>query len=212
VRARAALAIALTAGLAASGTALAAPKAPKLPKAKPLAITDQAGDANGINGQGVVTGTPDPATAPASRAAADIVSWGLGREDDGKVVKAFTATMTLSSAPDQATQYRIRLQAPACTTWFIEYQFPPTGAEAAITKGGLVRENCSGAAVFTDVTATIKGNTISWRIPVKGMPGGVKLGDVMTVVGAEANLETAAVIPALDIASAAEGTSFKIGQ
>lgn len=210
---RPALALAVVASLVAGGIASAAPKpSPKLPKAQPLAVTDKAGDGNALNGQGIVGGDPEPSTAPASRGAGDIVSWGLGREDDGKTVKAFTATMTLSSAPDSAMNYRIRLQAPDCTVYFLEYQFPAPGLDAAFTKGGSLRENCTGANVFTPITATIAGNTITWRIPVKGMPGGLKLGAVMNVVRGEASLQTAVIIPATDLAPAPEGTVFKIGQ
>jgi hypothetical protein len=80
----------------------------------------------------------------------------------------------------------------------------------AITKGGVVRENCTGSSVFTDVDAQITGNSIVWTIPVKGMPGDVKLGTPLSVKYGQTNFETAAVFPAFD--QVAVDKTFTIGQ
>lgn len=201
----------LIAVLAAS-VGLAAPSlaAGKLAKAAPLAVADPAGDANFSNTQGGLVPAAPPSGGTSFRAGADIRGVSLGRTDDGKKVKAMTVTMTLDAAPEASTQYRVAMSAPGCSVWYVEYQFPPAGSEAAITKGGVVRENCSGSSVFTDVDAEIKGKSIVWTIPVKGMPGDIKLGTVLTVKYGQTNLETAVVIPAFDEVTIAK--TFTIGQ
>jgi hypothetical protein len=118
--------------------------------------------------------------------------------------------MKLAAAPEAGTQYRVAMEAPGCTVYYVEYQFPPAGSEVAIKKGGLVRENCSGSSVFTDVDAVINGTSILWTIPVKGMPGDVKLGTPLEVKYGQTNLETAVVVPALDEVQIAK--TFKVGQ
>jgi hypothetical protein len=182
----------------------------KLAKAVPLSVADPAGDANFSNDQGGLLPAAPPSAGASLRAGADIRSVALGRTDDGTKVKAMTVTMTLDGPPEASTQYRVAMAAPGCTTWYVEYQFPPAGSEAAITKGGVVRENCTGSSVFTDVDAELKGNSIVWTIPVKGMPGGVKLGMPLTVKYGQTNLETAVVVPAFDVI--AIDKTFNIGQ
>jgi hypothetical protein len=181
-----------------------------LAKAAPLTAADPAGDANFSNDQGGLLPSAPPSAGSSVRAGADIRSVTLGRTDDGKKVKAFTVTMTLDAAPESSTQYRVAMEAPGCSVWYVEYQFPPAGSEVAITKGGVVRENCTGENVFTDVDAQINGNSIVWTIPVKGMPGDVKLGTPLHVKYGQTNLETAVVVPAFDMV--AIDKTFKIGQ
>jgi hypothetical protein len=182
----------------------------KLPKAAPLTAADPAGDANFMNDQGGLVPAAPPSPGSSLRAGADIRSITLGRTDDGKKVKAFTVTMTLDAPAESSTQYRVAMAAPGCSVWYVEYQFPPAGSEAAITKGGVVRENCTGSSVFTDVDAELKGNSIVWTIPVKGMPGDVKLGTPLEVKYGQTNLETAVVVPAFDMVDI--GKTFTIGQ
>ena len=181
-----------------------------LPKAAPLTVADPAGDANFSNDQGGLAPVPPPSTGSSVRAGADIRAVTLGRTDDGKKVKALTVTMTLDAPAEASTQYRVAMEAPGCSQWYVEYQFPPAGSEAAITKGGVVRENCSGDSVFTDVDAELKGNSIVWTIPVKGMPGDVKLGAPLNVKYGQTNLETAVVVPAFDMVTIDK--TFKVGQ
>jgi hypothetical protein len=192
--------------------ALAAPSlaAGKLAKAAPLTVADPAGDANFSNDQGGLLPSAPPSAGSSVRAGADIRSVTLGRTDDGKKVKAFTVTMTLDGAPEASTQYRVAMEAPGCSVWYVEYQFPPAGTDVAITKGGVVRENCTGSSVFTDVDAQITGNSIVWTIPVKGMPGDIKLGTPLNVKYGQTNLETAAVFPAFDMV--AVDKTFTVGQ
>jgi hypothetical protein len=194
-----------------ASVALAMPSfAGSLAKAAPLTASDPVGDANFANSQGGLLPAAPPGAPASVRAGADITAVTLGRTDNGKAVKAFTVTMKLAGAPEAGTQYRVAMSAPACSVYYVEYQFPPAGSDVAITKGGLVRENCSGSSVFTDVDAVITGNTIVWTIPVKGMPGDVKLGTPLDVRYGQTNVETAVVIPALD--EVVIEKTFKVGQ
>lgn len=194
------------AAVAVATVALAAPAlaGPKLAKAAPLTVRDVAGDANFVNGQGVreVPGAP----VPSIRAGADILSVSLGRTDDGKKVKALTASMTLSAPPEQGSQFRIAMSAPGCSVYYIEFEYPVE----VLTGGGTLRENCSGESVFNDISAAIDGNTIKWSIPVKSLPGGISLGTVLSVKYGQTNLETAAIIPAFDEVQI--NKTFKVGQ
>ena len=199
--------------VAAVSVGLAVPSlaAAKLAKPAPLVVADPAGDANFANDQGGLLPAAPPSGGPSVRAGADITSVRFGRIDNGSTVKSLTVSMTLAAPPESGTQYRVAAEAPGCSVYYFEYQFPPAGSEAAITKGGLVRENCTGSSVFTDVNAEIKGNTITWVLPVKSLPGeGVKLGTVLSVKYGQTNLETAVVIPAFD--QVAVEKEFKIGQ
>lgn len=191
---------------------LAAPSlaGPKLAPAVPLTAVDPAGDANFANEQGTLLPTAPPGPPGSVRNGADILKVSLGRLDDGKAVRAMTFAMTLSAPPEQSTHYRIAMSAPGCSTYFVEYQFPVAGTSAVLKEGGTLRENCTGATVFTDLAATIAGNTITWTLPIKGMPGDLKLGAPLTVKYGQTSLQTAAIFPGFD--QAAIGKEFKVGQ
>jgi hypothetical protein len=181
------LAVAVT-GLASSASAGT--------KANPLTVKDATGDANGLNDQfGLLPAAPEQSNDTVSQKSADIVSFTLGRKDVGGKVKAFVGTLTLAAPPAQGTDYRIRMNAPGCTTYFLEYEYAP-----ALAPSGEVRHTCDGgtSAVFEPVDATVTGSTITWTIPIKGMPGGLKLGTVLTVTGAQTSVETAAIVPGID--------------
>lgn len=158
----------------------------------PLTVKDAAGDANGFNDQfGLLpAGPPEQSNDSLSQKSADIVSFSLARKG-----KLFVGTLTLAAPPAQGTDYRIRMSAPGCSTYFLEYEFAP-----ALPPTGEVRHTCDGgtSAVFDPVDATVTGSTITWAIPVKGMPGGLKAGAALTVKGAQTSVETAAIIPGID--------------
>lgn len=193
--------------------ALATPSlaGPKLARAVPLTVLDPAGDANFANNQGGLLPAAPPAPPGGSmRKGADILKVTLGRKDDGQVVKALTVSMTLAGPPEQSTHYRVAMSAPGCSTYFVEYQFPPTGTSAAFKEGGTLRENCTGSTVFNDLDASVNASTITWTLPVKSLPGGLKLGTPLTVKYGQTNLETAVVFPGFD--QVLIGKSFRIGQ
>lgn len=191
--------------------------AKKLAPAKPLVVTDKAGDANGINGQSHIGQAADPAadvdpsqSGPGQRSAADLLAVSLGRQDDGKTVTGLTATFTLGAAPDQGTIYRLQASTPDCSTFWVAYSVPVGGAPTAT-----LRENCSGTAVVTPVTAVIKDSTITVSLPFSAMPKTIKLGTVFSGLFAETkgHASTPAAsptIPTIDDTAISAGT-YKLG-
>lgn len=187
--------------LIASPSVAAAKKPPppkKLPASKPLVFTDKAGDANGLNGQGVVTGVEGTAT-PTQYSGADILTVSLNRLDDTKTVLGFQVTYTLSGAPAQGTIYRVMVTTPACPTFWLSYNYAAGG-----TPLGNLRNNCADNAVNvnTPLTVTATDSSVTILLPFKDLPQNVKLGDTLTVKTVEtrghASTVTAPTIDDLD--------------
>jgi hypothetical protein len=143
-------------------------------------ITDPTGDANGLNGQGVVTGAPEPAT-PADASGADIKSVLFQstyktKTVHGKVVKTptgFTITMTMAAAPTLPNViYRVASSAPICDTLFFEYSTVVSGGGGSARCAATVAPT-SGPIAVTSVA--VKGNSVIWTVPIKSIPAGQTL-------------------------------------
>src|SRR3954468_10764661 len=114
--------IRLATAAAAAGVAIVALPGHAATAPKPQ-IADPTGDANGFNGQGVVTGTPEPAT-PADASGADIKSVLFQstfktKTVNGKVKKVptgFTVSMALAAAPMSNVIFRVAASAGSCDT------------------------------------------------------------------------------------------------
>jgi hypothetical protein len=197
---------AMAATLVAPASAATRP-ASKLPKAKPLVVKDATGDANGLNSQGGLLPDPGAQATPVQDAGSDIVSFTLTRKDDGRKVTALVAKMTLAAAPAADRNFRIRMSSPECSTYFLEYD-----TSSALGAGANLRNACGDAtgATFSPIDAVVSGSTITWTVPVKGLPGDVKLGTPLTVQGAQVSVETAVIIPGLD--EVLTDATFKVGQ
>jgi hypothetical protein len=170
---RATVALVPVLALALAPSALAAKPKPKpkpLPAAKALVITDQAGDANGINGQGLEPTAPTMAT-PGQRTAADILEVSLSRLDDRFTVQGLVATIKLSAAPDQGTIYRIQASAGECAMFWISYNFPVGGSPSAS-----LREDCTGTDTTSPLQATVKDAVITITMPFTALPKAIKVG------------------------------------
>ncbi|MCA1824637.1 MAG: hypothetical protein ABR520_06940 [Mycobacteriales bacterium] len=204
----AALAGAVTLGALASASH-AAPPAPK-PQ-----VTDPAGDANAINGQGLQD-IPSVSTAPASVDSMDVLSVlyeTYGTVKGGKVVKAdgFRVTMTLSAAPQSTgAVYRATGAAPDCSVFWFQYDLSPGAAPE-----GNLRHTC-GVTDPTDLGTTIPldvkvdGAKIVWTVPLKVLPPPVKLGSLIEGIGVDIRVNTSVVTaPAVD--QAPETGVYKIG-
>ncbi len=203
------LACALVLAAAAASPALAAPKK-GLPAAKPLVITDKAGDANGLNSQSHLAPADPSQSGGGERSAADLLSVSLGRLDNGKAVTGLKVTFTLAAAPDQGTIYRLQAATPDCSTFWIAYAVPIGG-----TANASLRENCSGTAVSTPVSATVKGSTITVTVPFALMPKSVKAGTTLSDVfgetkGHAATPATSPTVPTID-ETAISPAVYKIG-
>jgi len=191
--------------------ALVVPAGAATPKPKPLVVKDATGDANFLNSQsGLVPADPGPVATPVQDAGSDIVSFSLNRLAKGKKVVGFTATMTLSAAPSADRNFRIRMATDDCRTFMLEYNTSSTlGGSASLRH--VCGDSTTPTAEFTDVPATVTGSTITWAFPMKGMPGDLRLGDVVTVTGAQVSVNSgAAIFPGVD--QVVVDASYKIGQ
>ena len=189
------------------GVAAPSLAAGKLAPAKPLVVKDATGDANAMNSQNGSAPVPEQSNETVNQKSADIVSFSLGRKDDGKTVKSFIGTMTLAAPPAKGTDYRIRMKTDDCPTYFLEYEVP-----LALGASAYVRQNCGGAPTssFDPVDVRVSGNTIMWIVPAKRLPGLAKLGTVLTVTGAQTSGDTAVIFPGID--EVRVNNTFVIGQ
>lgn len=179
--------------------------------AKPQ-ITDPTGDANGINDQGV--GAPIPSEAgPADFSAGDITSVSftstfVTRKVSGKLKRVptgFTVKMALASAPTTPEVfYRVVASAADCTDVFFEY-----GTDVA-TGGSTVRCPATPPApstTYSDAAAVVKGNTITWTLPLRAFP----VGTTFTSLTAQTRFNPA-VVTAPQIDAAASTATFTVGK
>jgi hypothetical protein len=201
---RSALLIALVAAVTCGVTAHPADAA--LKKSKPVFVKDAAGDATGLG-----------MALPTSQADADILSFKLFRIDNGRKVTGLVGRIDLAAPPTPGHDYYIAMSAEGCSTYNLEVEFPPvTGG--VLAAGGYLRHNCEG----TDATGStfehvvdlaVKGNSIYLTVPVRALPGGVRLGDELKVSGATARLDEGAILfGTLDQAPAPSGTIYTVGQ
>ena len=142
-------------------------------------ITDPTGDANGINGQGVVTGAPNPST-PADASGADITtvvfrSTFKSVKKAGKTVQTptgFTVTMTLAAAPALPNViYRVAASSPDCPSLFFEY----STAVSATTAPARCAQTLPKTSVPVAATNVVKGNSIVWTVPITSIAAGQTL-------------------------------------
>jgi hypothetical protein len=176
-------------------------------------ITDPAGDANGVNGQGFVTGLPSAPT-PADASNADITSVLFQstfktKKVHNKVVKVptgFTVTMTLSGAPTTPEVfYRVLAVTTKCpASVFFEY-----GTDVA-TGGSTVR--CPGTPpakdiTYSDANAVVKGSTITWTLPLSAFP----VGTTFSSLAAHTRFNPA-IITAPQIDEATSSATFTVGK
>jgi len=132
-------------------------------------VTDPAGDANFLNGQGIVKPpSNDNPTPVGSQAYADVVSvlW----EKAGRNVRV-TATFSAPPAPPAGTRlvYRMLGTTPTCdfvgVVWYSSKSSDPAIPKAA------VRDYCTGATVLTEVPEPkIDGANLIWTVPLSKFP------------------------------------------
>jgi len=166
------LALALVGGLAVAAVPAHAAKA------KPQ-ITDPAGDANGVNDQGLVTGSPIPSgqSGPADLSQADITAVQFAttfvtKKAHGKTVKVptgLTVTMTLAAAPTLPNIiYRVAASSTSCETLFFEFSTAPNDSEPGSARCAAALPNPSGPVAVKSVA--VKGNSITWTVPLTSIP------------------------------------------
>ncbi|MDP3711095.1 MAG: hypothetical protein Q8R60_01255 [Mycobacteriales bacterium] len=178
----------------------------------PVVLTDVAGDANGVNGQGLVDGGPNNmATAPASMASMDIVSVTLTNTGTTRKVKqgkkvvsvfdctGFTATLELGAAPFQSAIYRVTGTAPVNVgTWWLTFTNDATGALGQVQYSADGADPLAGGVV--DVPVKVEGSKVTWTVS-KGVikTTGEKLGFDWSGIGAHSRvIAGVATVPLID--------------
>jgi hypothetical protein len=191
----------LAAPLAACLT-MSAQAAPPTSAPKPLVLTDAKGDANALNDQGIVSGSPAPegTVTPAAVDGADIVSVSIAatgsmakRKVGKKTVKYFnctgyTATMQLAAAPlTTATLYRIQGSTPLHDTFWLEFS-----QEAGAASKTVLRYTDPASTLGTSnvpiADAKIDGSKIVFTVTAGNLKatGGEALGKtILTGLGAD---------------------------
>lgn len=174
---------------------------------KPLVLTDQKGDANGIHDQG--TGTFGNGTAtPVSDSAKDFVSLTLAPLA-GKKCTGYTAVIELAGAPSANTVYRVLgTTAKNSSLLWLQYDNNPVAGTTS-----RLRWNDGSGALFTDLAtpAKVQGSKITLTVLEKDRKAaGEKLaGMKVDAPGLDARSSTgAATVPSYDVLDAPD-KSFK---
>lgn len=202
----------LTASVLAAGLGLAA-AVPSNAAAAPQ-IVDPAGDANALNGQGLVEGAPGQATAPASLGSLDITSvqWATKFNGSGKRKTATHILVTMSLAAPatetgQSAVWRATANFGDCS-FSLAYEVTP-----GLPATSYLRICDSGTLGYVDVpaTATVSGAKIGWSVPIKSLKSyGIKLNSVADTLGAHSRLVlVAATVPQVD--EALSSKVYKVG-
>jgi hypothetical protein len=159
-------------------------------------ITDATGDANGVNSQPGLLGTggpnPNAATAPASYSGDDILSVSFVTNFVTKKVKrktvktpvSFTATMRLAAPPDAQSYYVVDATSSDCPDgisfeYSTESQFEADGVSCFDASSGSI----GSINDYPAMPAVVKGNTISWTVPVSGIKVGTVLSGLEAYAG-----------------------------
>lgn len=194
-------------------------------------VTDQAGDANALNGQGLLVGGAADGTQGPSYAPADLLSVTYSTmyrtEDVGDDGKAHIATglqaRIVTSAPPKSDGptliYRINAEVGDCGG-FLQYYL--RGPASAPTDGSTLEfrqfaaRGCAADATIRnpDWKAEVDGSTLVFTFPYGSMAAAERInfsvGKFISTRGAEVRtLLGVLTAPAIDLTGA--GTEFKIG-
>ncbi len=198
-------------GLASVAALLLATGASAAPNS--LKLTDVKGDANAINGQGVVRGLGDR-SGPIQKADADIVSVTFASTGTTKTVKrkkvftctGFTATMELAAPAGSATVYRVLGSGVVNSSLFwLQYNNAPTGRTTTI------RHNDGSSKTTPIADAKLDGNKIVFTVTEKDLKAtGEKLAKfTMGGLGADVRTSTGVVtVPSFDSIDTDDTKSF----
>jgi hypothetical protein len=117
------------------------------------------------------------------------VTWTTAGTGTGKkyVAKSLVLTLTLAAPPttDGTTLYGIDAELGGCGDFYVNYM---PGASLGETFnyascGGDASDPTGGGTSF-DAAPEVKGNSIIWTLPIKSLPGDVKIGSSFTGLNA----------------------------
>ena len=172
-----------------------------------LSFTDISGDANGLNGQGIVTGTPDAATDPLSYAGMDftkVTLANLGKK--AKDCTGFTLTMEFAGAVDPSAPaiYRLIGQTTANDGIFQLYlnNGPAAGGATEVRYGAGDQDETFALSK----PAVVAGNKITITVTKADIKGfGDKLGDVSSDITMDTRISTGvSFVPQVDTIDASD--------
>lgn len=165
---RTVLVVASAAAVATAGAASAASTGPKI-----VAFSDPAGDNVSPSAGQDITG----------------VTWTTAGTGSGRkyVVKSLVLTLTLAAPPttDGTTLYGVDGNLGGCGDFYVNYM---PGAQLGETFNyadcGGDPSSATGGGTSFDATPEVKGNSIVWTLPIKSLPGDVKVGSTFTGLNA----------------------------
>ena len=166
---RPALVLAAAVAVGIAGAASAAPAAAPAT----VTFTDPAGDNVSPSGGQDITG----------------VTWTTAGTGKNKkyVVKSLVLTLTLAAPPttDGTTLYGIDAELAGCGDFYVNYM---PGAQLGETFNyadcGGDPSDPTGSGTSFDAAPEVKGNSIIWTLPIKSLPGDVKVGSSFTGLNA----------------------------
>ena len=182
-------------GLALTSAAVLAVSAGAAPK--PLALKDAAGDANAINGQGVLddAGRPGPGSQPGK----DILSLTMATIP-GKTCTGYTVVVELAAAPTSNTIYRILGTTAKNTSLFwLQYDNNPVGGTTS-----RLRYNDGSGTKVTDLAkpVVVTGNKITYTVTDKDLKAAGEKLSALTVVAPGVDVRSStgvATVPSWDV-------------
>ncbi|HEU5034630.1 MAG TPA: hypothetical protein VFT62_07740 [Mycobacteriales bacterium] len=159
--------------------------AAKAPKPQ---ITDPAGDANGINDQGFGIGAPPSTATPVDDSNGDITSLALATtyktSHHRRVPTGATMTLSLSAAPDSNHFYVVTVTTKTCKALEFIYDTNPVPLYAQ--NRALCTDSTPSKEVGGVPAAVVKGNSLTWRLPLTVFPVGTTFSAIsaQTLTGA----------------------------
>jgi hypothetical protein len=203
--------------LAAAAVALCAPLAQAAPSTKPQ-LTDPSGDALPVPGSyDIVAGQLTTTGITTTRK--------VGR----KVIKTYkpknlVATLTLTAPPStqQGSAYTFDADITACGNGYMSFTYTPgafLGDGSLFVSGCGTDDGTGPAEILDDVVPVVKGNTITWTMPLADMGSDLPLSTVFSNLTASTDLNepvfgligTSVLAPESSIDGASSDATWKLG-
>ena len=175
---------------------------------KPLVLKDAAGDANAVNGQGVVSGQ-NGQTGPGSQPGKDVLSLTMAPLP-GKNCTGYTAVVELAAAPTSNTVYRVLGNtATNASLFWLQYDNNPVGGTTS-----RLRYNDGSGSKSIDLATPVKvdGSKLLFTVLEKDLKAAnEKLAAIkIEAPGVDVRSSTGvATVPSWDVLPAAD-QSFKV--
>lgn len=200
-------------------TAVSAHAGPTMPAA--VSFTDQSGDGNSLNNQGLASGAADGTPTPIQAAQYDVVKLTIQPTGELKTVKkgkksvttftctGFTATIDLTGAPSSsASLYRVRATtANNDARFWLQYNTSPTASAPGTIRHGATGEDLT---VPLKNAPVVKGNSVTFVVTAADLKAvHDKVGTILENPGVDIRSSAAVTVPQWDALLTPEGTTVK---